>query len=78
MRERIKPCPFCGGYSLLERSSKTVVKGKVEKCCYVRCVKCDARGSRFVYSEFDNVETSRKMAVINWNKRYIFKDEKGE
>ena len=70
----IKPCPFCGGYATLSRHSKTVVMGRPEKCCYVRCTKCDARGSRFIYSEFDSHSTAHKMSIINWNKRYKFKD----
>ena len=78
MEENIKRCPFCGGYALLERHSKTVVNGKPEKCCYIRCTKCDARGSRFIYSEFESTITAHKMAKINWNKRYHFKDEGGE
>ena len=65
----LKPCPFCGGKARTEKKSKTIIKGETAMNTYVRCTKCDARGERFLYRDFDTVEEARHRAREAWNRR---------
>lgn len=65
----VKRCPFCGGYGKLLKRNKTVVNGMMEYNCYVTCVRCGARGERFLFRDFADRETARKAAAKSWNRR---------
>ena len=67
---RIKPCPFCGGFSSLARKSKTIVKGELAYNCYVYCNDCQCRGRRVLLGEDGRTdEESRLLAISHWNRR---------
>lgn len=66
---KLKKCPFCGGYGKLAERSRTVVKGETVRNTYVRCVRCDARGERFLYREFDSSHDAHMAAIEAWNRR---------
>ena len=67
---RIKPCPFCGGFSTIAKSSKTYIKGELTKITYCYCTKCDSRGKRFVLNEDGRTDIeSYGLAIDCWNRR---------
>lgn len=70
---KIKSCPFCGGYSRLERKSKTVIKGEQKYVTYVRCCECDVRGPRLLLSDNCDVTRTREIAIKRWNRR-VYED----
>jgi len=63
----IKPCPFCGGYAVLEQKSKTYIKGELAYVTYCRCTKCHSHGRRVRI--YDDAQKSRLIAIQNWNRR---------
>lgn len=68
----IKPCPFCGGKAILERSHRAFIDAKTCKVAFVRCSKCNARTSRVPLSKYGATSHSiwaEKEAVDNWNRR---------
>ena len=67
--DKIKKCPFCGGFGKLLKRNKTVVNGNLEYNCYVTCTKCGARGARFLFKDFESRSVARKVAVDTWNRR---------
>ena len=70
--QKIKRCPMCGGYSVLERKSKTVIKGEPRYVTYVRCTQCDARGPRILLDDANGVSSvteARQIAIKYWNRR---------
>ena len=72
MNNKLKPCPFCGGKAFLEKSSRMMVFGSLERCSYVKCINCHARGGRFVLSNYGKSHHSAEAsarAVEAWNRR---------
>ena len=63
----IKSCPLCGGFSKLERRSKTIVDGQVKYMAYVRCTVCDCRGPRIMLGS--DSTGARRIAVSKRNRR---------
>lgn len=53
MKEKIKPCPFCG-------SKKVDICRTNENACWVRCARCYGKAAS---------DTFRKVAIRNWNHR---------
>ena len=67
---RIKPCPFCGGFSTLNCCSKTYIKGELTHITYVYCKDCDSRGRRVILHEDDRSnKESWELAISHWNRR---------
>ena len=67
---RIKPCPFCGGYSSLAKNSKTYIKGELTHITYVYCKDCDTRGRRVILDEDGRtLKESYDLAIAHWNRR---------
>ena len=68
--DKLKPCPFCGGKPKLIIQNRTVIKGTVVRNCYVHCLNCDARGSRFLEGETaETHKIARESARLAWNAR---------
>ncbi len=69
---KIKPCPFCGGFSTLAKKSKTIIKGELAYTTYVYCTDCQSRGRRVLLGEDERDDTeSRELAISHWNRRTI-------
>jgi len=71
-REKLLPCPFCGGKAHLEESGRGFIGGKSEKVAYVWCERCNARSGKIKLSDFGRTSHSAeavKQAVELWNKR---------
>lgn len=67
---KIKPCPFCGGFSTLAKKSKTYIGGELTYITYVYCTDCDCRGRRVVLDEDGRTNfESRELAISHWNRR---------
>lgn len=67
---KIKPCPFCGGYSTLAPKSKTIIKGELAYTSYVYCRDCQSRGRRVLLGEDGRTDfESRELAINHWNRR---------
>ena len=69
MKEKIKPCPFCGGYPhiYMKTESDYYAFGKLstrEKLYHVRCSQCGGTSGEYLYKEY---------AIEAWNRR--LKDE---
>ena len=56
--DRLKPCPFCGGKSQVEKRNSGY---------QVRCLSCGARSGYVVASE--RSELKRLLAIESWNRR---------
>lgn len=65
---KVKSCPCCGGFAMLERKSRTIIKGEQRYVTYVRCVDCDMRGPRILLATA-NVTLARQIAIKRWNRR---------
>lgn len=59
--DKIKHCPFCGGYPSLIKG----IRGS-EHILYISCELCGASGEKFG-SKFE--QEARKEAIEAWNKR---------
>ena len=70
MKEKLKPCPFCGSPDL-EIGTLT---GMFEERYYVYCRKCKVTGplGKFTATKYNGV----KSAIAIWNRRA--KDEQGQ
>lgn len=67
---RIKPCPFCGGFSTITKGSKTIIKGEPTKITYCYCTDCDSRGRRVILDEDGRTKKeSYELAIAHWNRR---------
>lgn len=66
----LEPCPFCGGKAFLEKADAKI-NGKYMKAAFVRCCKCYARTSRFLYYDNDiiTLEKAKQDAIAAWNMR---------
>ena len=69
--EAIKTCPMCGGVSILETRSKTMIKGELKYVTYCRCVECDLRGPRVILGS--DPHKARETAIFRWNRR-VYED----
>ncbi len=66
MKIKLKPCPFCGGSTLVDIHFSnpdyvTFFESKLNESC-ILCIKCGSRGPTKWYR--DNQEH-----LMNWNKR---------
>lgn len=69
---RVKPCPFCGGFSTVASSSKTYIKGELTHVTYCYCTDCDSRGRRVILREDGRSRRdSYELAIAHWNRRII-------
>lgn len=67
---RVKPCPFCGGFSTVASSSKTFIQGELTKITYCYCTDCDTRGRRVIMHEDGRSNReSYLLAIAHWNRR---------
>ena len=66
---KIASCPHCAAPGKLVPRSKTIVRGQTVKTCYVECIYCHCRGSRFILSDFSEPKYACKRAVDSWNMR---------
>ena len=67
---RIKPCPFCGGFSTVAEKSKTYIKGELTYITYCYCTECDTRGKRIILNEDERTRReSYELAIASWNRR---------
>jgi len=68
----LKPCPFCGGKAILERSHRAFIKAQTTRVAFVRCKECNARSGRFNLEDYGKTSRSQEAeqaAVDAWNKR---------
>lgn len=68
---KIASCPHCAAPGKLVPKSKTVVRGQTVKTCYVECIYCHCRGSRYILSDYNSPSEARKRAVASWNMRSL-------
>lgn len=68
---KLKPCPFCGGEAKLRKKNRTIIEGNTRRNCYVYCLRCGARGTRYIEGSTEQEHMqARKMALLAWNERY--------
>ena len=73
--ETVKPCPLCGGFSVLERKSKTYIQGVLSRVTYCRCTRCDCRGPRKLLGGSDELDRVARIEAIEcWNRRVSDED----
>lgn len=68
----LKPCPFCGGDAVLERSHRAFINGETAKVTFVRCAVCNARSGRVNISDYGHISRSvdaEKKVISMWNRR---------
>lgn len=65
---QVRSCPFCGGDSVLTKSSKTIIKGELTYVTYCYCKQCNSRGRRYILG--DDKQKAHESAVNSWNRRY--------
>lgn len=65
----VKCCPACGTPGVLKKNNRTYFHNELTRNCYCYCPKCDFRGPRVLYSEFDTKADAHKRAVDLWNRR---------
>ena len=69
MPNELKPCPFCGGTSVLKRKTECIGFGDTDTFYFVECESCEASSKRFGRLDADT-EMERKLnAVLSWNRR---------
>lgn len=67
--DNIKCCPSCGTQGILKRNNRTYFEGELTRNCYVYCPKCDFRGPRVLYMDFENKTDANNKAIEKWNRR---------
>ena len=62
----LKPCPFCGGEAVLRNETEMVGFGSCDDIYFVKCVICEAQGSKFGVWAGKN---RKEKAIEAWNRR---------
>lgn len=68
MKSELKPCPFCGGESILTENTICMGHGSYAEEYFVKCKTCRARGSANIDYNL-TTEQCKDLAKEAWNRR---------
>ena len=73
---KIRECPMCGQTVRVRNHNKTIIKGELAYNCYVYCERCDVRGPRVLYDDYETASEAHQEAVRRWNVRCYEKTDR--
>lgn len=66
----MKCCPMCGSQPRQRKKNRTVIQGKTVRNTFIYCERCDVRGPRILYDDYETSELAETEAVKRWNVRF--------
>ncbi len=68
-KDKLKPCPFCGGSAKIEYDRETMGMGECPEVAFVICENCGCKTKNYYIGGYYGSKDNEKNAVKMWNRR---------